>query len=305
MPLVQKDLTKQILFTAAQIRHYAFYENRLLSFSSATQTTKGKKQTLATDGFFYTGYMDQVCCYKCNVRIQKWKEKDKPHVVHKKYAPHCLMVINRTQFEHSTLLVHNLRVRKAMLHNSITFQAVARLQHYIRRPITTRLDWEIDVESIETWKELPDEKNPYTQIIKLAHEANTNKDDDIVSLVYLSHTPLQWFIKIEQTRVWVRHNSLEKSMPITKLSAQWKDMPKEARYPFMRLSCLDKSRNKTKLIEDVMDYNNIDIGLQKNSKNNVIVQIKDANEPLIKISTLLSDRMSNLIFETCKTVDNN
>lgn len=247
---------------------------------------------------------EEVCCYRCNSRIQSWEEKDHPSAVHKRYAPHCLMVINKVRFEHSTLLVHNLKVRNTAPHSSIPFQAIARLKHYIRCPISTQPDWLIDTESSEIWKSLSKEfKDPYILIIQQACETRTGHEDDSIPLVYLSHTPFQWFVKTEQIQVWMKDNSLEKSKSVAKLSAQWKDLSKEKKYPFVCLSSLDNSRNKTKLIEDIINYYNMDIGLAAGSKDNVIIRVKGINEPLTSISTLLSQRMSSLIYDTYKTTD--
>lgn len=47
------------------------------------------KETLALNGFFYTGLSDIVECYFCGIRIYQWSEDDNVYTEHKKWSPSC------------------------------------------------------------------------------------------------------------------------------------------------------------------------------------------------------------------------
>lgn len=48
---------------------------------------------LANAGLFYTGRVDEVCCYKCHCYINDWKDYDSPVERHKLASPHCPIVL--------------------------------------------------------------------------------------------------------------------------------------------------------------------------------------------------------------------
>ena len=47
---------------------------------------------LAKDGFYYTGYEDEVTCHFCDFTYRNWKRGDNVHNIHKKLSRHCKFV---------------------------------------------------------------------------------------------------------------------------------------------------------------------------------------------------------------------
>lgn len=66
--------------------------NRLASFKEWPLNFPGA-QALANAGLFYTGRVDEVCCYKCRCYINEWKDYDSPVERHKLASPHCPIVL--------------------------------------------------------------------------------------------------------------------------------------------------------------------------------------------------------------------
>ena len=47
---------------------------------------------LATAGFFYTGYGDNVVCAYCALNLYKWNTEDIPLIEHAKYNKNCAYI---------------------------------------------------------------------------------------------------------------------------------------------------------------------------------------------------------------------
>lgn len=52
------------------------------------------KTRLAQAGFFYTGLIDAVMCYFCEIILFKWEFGDQPILEHYKYSPKCLFLFD-------------------------------------------------------------------------------------------------------------------------------------------------------------------------------------------------------------------
>jgi hypothetical protein len=50
--------------------------------------------SLAAAGLYYTGEMDIVRCFECQLEISEWSESHTPMLIHKMYSPHCKFVRN-------------------------------------------------------------------------------------------------------------------------------------------------------------------------------------------------------------------
>uniref|UniRef100_A0A8D8ZSC5 Baculoviral IAP repeat-containing protein 3 n=1 Tax=Cacopsylla melanoneura TaxID=428564 RepID=A0A8D8ZSC5_9HEMI len=68
------------------MEHYLL---RLKSFEGIEKNFKINVNKLAEAGFYFSGIVDEVVCFVCNVRIFAWEEDDDPEVEHKAHSPSC------------------------------------------------------------------------------------------------------------------------------------------------------------------------------------------------------------------------
>ncbi|XP_020293742.1 baculoviral IAP repeat-containing protein 7-A-like [Pseudomyrmex gracilis] len=68
---------------------YAAYQKRLQTFRHWPKHLNQTPEMLATAGFFYTGYKDQVRCFHCDGGIQLWNSTDDVWEEHALWFPDC------------------------------------------------------------------------------------------------------------------------------------------------------------------------------------------------------------------------
>lgn len=72
---------------------YHYEEVRLASFNGWPHTRwVNSPKTLAKAGFYYTGELDKVKCFECQVEIYEWVEGDSPMGDHQRWRPTCRFV---------------------------------------------------------------------------------------------------------------------------------------------------------------------------------------------------------------------
>ncbi|GFR02900.1 hypothetical protein TNCT_227411 [Trichonephila clavata] len=63
-------------------------KSRLLTYKGWPLIMLSSKQ-LAECGFYYTGVLDVVTCFYCNISLGNWEINDDPLTEHEKFFPHC------------------------------------------------------------------------------------------------------------------------------------------------------------------------------------------------------------------------
>lgn len=70
---------------------YRFEAARLQSFED-WPVPFIERETLAADGFYYTGVCDVVRCFECLLELSQWVEGDNPMVDHQRWSPECRFI---------------------------------------------------------------------------------------------------------------------------------------------------------------------------------------------------------------------
>lgn len=65
-----------------------FEQARLDSFKSWPKPFINPKE-LAASGFYYTGVLDKVRCFKCNLELSHWTKGNVPGLQHERYGSLC------------------------------------------------------------------------------------------------------------------------------------------------------------------------------------------------------------------------
>ena len=58
-------------------------------------------QQMASAGFFYRGFCDEVFCFHCGGGIRKWKVNDDPWIEHNKFYPLCSSILVKNKLKSS------------------------------------------------------------------------------------------------------------------------------------------------------------------------------------------------------------
>ncbi|XP_057322510.1 baculoviral IAP repeat-containing protein 7-B-like [Microplitis mediator] len=83
---------------APRFIQYASEQRRLETFVGWTGPPTLPRE-LAAAGFFYLGNGDQVTCYECALRIERWEEGDDPIVAHRRWQTNCRFVQTLPRFD--------------------------------------------------------------------------------------------------------------------------------------------------------------------------------------------------------------
>ncbi|NXL57009.1 XIAP ligase, partial [Chordeiles acutipennis] len=70
-------------------------ETRLKSFHNWPLDGQLTPKDLANAGFYYTGVGDQVACFCCGGKLNKWEPSDRAWSEHKRHFPKCFFVLGR------------------------------------------------------------------------------------------------------------------------------------------------------------------------------------------------------------------
>ena len=65
---------------------YMWYDKRLGSFINWPKNHPMRPESLAGAGFYYTGFLDKVRCFCCDLTLHQWKVFDCTLEQHKKYS---------------------------------------------------------------------------------------------------------------------------------------------------------------------------------------------------------------------------
>ena len=77
---------------------YAELEDRLKTFKLPPQWEGPVDyQSMAEAGFVYTGQEDLVCCFSCNVKLDRWSKDLEPLLRHKEESPTCSFMRQKLQ----------------------------------------------------------------------------------------------------------------------------------------------------------------------------------------------------------------
>ncbi|XP_049634516.1 baculoviral IAP repeat-containing protein 2 [Suncus etruscus] len=67
---------------------------RMSTYSTFPAGVPVSERSLARAGFYYTGVMDKVKCFRCGLMLDNWKQGDNPVEKHKKLYPSCGFIQN-------------------------------------------------------------------------------------------------------------------------------------------------------------------------------------------------------------------
>lgn len=75
--------------------------HRITTFVDWPENCPVRPWELASAGFYYLGNQDNVKCYKCAVMLRNWEPQDTPWEEHKRWSPHCPLVIAHYKGKHA------------------------------------------------------------------------------------------------------------------------------------------------------------------------------------------------------------